>query len=61
MVLEGEITVLRRDTKEMAADEGTGEVRLTKHWNADRGSRTPSTSTAASWTCIVLKEDATLD
>ena len=57
MVLEVEITVLRRDTKEMVADEGTGEVRLTKHWNAARGFRAPRTSTRER----TMKEDATLD
>jgi len=49
MVLEGEVTVVRCDTKEMTADlqtKGLARLLLTKHWNAARGFRRPATSTS---------------
>ena len=49
MVLEGEVTVVRCDTKEMTADlqtKGLARLLLTKHWNAARGFRRPTTSTS---------------
>jgi hypothetical protein len=49
MVLEGEVAVVRCDTKEMTADlqtKGLAKLLLTKHWNAARGFRRPTTSTS---------------